>query len=272
MFEIGARPKGGYVVRSEECRVQGPELDAPPAYFRVEQGEVTDKSVDVAPAALPDRLYLVNASGLPEFRPVYDELSRMGFYNLNPGRIRELRPPDPGELLYPDGRNLASVLRRLWASHSDVREQVEAYLERIVPGIKGVKPVTVASMDTLEFRLAVAGQKDPWRFGAQNMSDGTLRVLAILTALFQFVNADGHPNRVPLVGIEEPEIALHPAAAGLLLNALRIASYSTQVLVTSHSPDMLDSKEIDPEEVLGVVAENGITRIGRRSAPSASSR
>ena len=46
-----------------------------------------------APAAATDRLYLVNASGLPEFRPVYEAFSRMGFYNLNPDRIRDLQDP-----------------------------------------------------------------------------------------------------------------------------------------------------------------------------------
>jgi hypothetical protein len=42
-------------------------------------------------------LYLVNASGVREFRPLYDALSAMGFYNLNPEAIRDLQPPDPGE-------------------------------------------------------------------------------------------------------------------------------------------------------------------------------
>ena len=59
----------------------------------------------VAPAAATDRLYLVNASGLPEFRPVYDAFSRMGFYHLNPDKIiRELQAPDPRDVLTRDGK------------------------------------------------------------------------------------------------------------------------------------------------------------------------
>ena len=38
-----------------------------------------------------DRLCLVNAAGLPEFRPVYDAFSQMGFYNLNPDKIRDIQ-------------------------------------------------------------------------------------------------------------------------------------------------------------------------------------
>ncbi|WP_343387396.1 AAA family ATPase [Candidatus Amarobacter glycogenicus] len=66
---------------------------------------------------------------------------------------------------------------------------------------------------------------------------------------------------MPLVGIEEPEVALHPAAAGVLLDALRDASRRIQVLVTSHSPDLLDNKDLDPKEVLSVVSEQGVTRV-----------
>ena len=51
----------------------------------------------------------MNASGLPEFRPVYDLLSRMAFYNLNPARMREPQSPTRGERLAPDGANVASV-------------------------------------------------------------------------------------------------------------------------------------------------------------------
>ena len=61
------------------------------------------------------------------------------------------------------------------------------------------------------------------------------------SALFQ--SSNGKANGVPLVGIEEPEIALHPAAAGVLRDSLRDASESSQVIVTSHSPDLLDDEE-----------------------------
>jgi hypothetical protein len=76
---------------------------------------------------------------------------------------------------------------------------------------------------TLEFRQDMAGAKHPWRFPAQNMSDGTLRALGVLTALFQG-NRDYAPS---LVGIEEPETARHPAASAALREALARASQDT---------------------------------------------
>ncbi len=67
---------------------------------------------------------------------------------------------------------------------------------------------------------------------------------------------------MPLVGIEEPETALHPAAVAVLLDALEEASLTRQVLITSHSADLLDNKRIDPDALLAVAARDGKTEIG----------
>ena len=258
-FRIGARPRGGYAVQQEEC-VLGTSNVFASAHFNVSAGQVVSTSAQVAPAAAVDRLYLVNASGLAEFRPVYEAFSHMGFYNLNPDRIRDLQSPDAGELLTRDGSNLASVLAQLHHRDASTKRRVEEYLAKVVPGVRGVDAKTVGPKETLEFRQQVAGSSDPWRFLAANMSDGTLRALGILVALFQAGNGAG--AHVPLVGIEEPEVALHPAAAGILLDSLREASLHTQILVTSHSPDLLDDEKLDTDSILAVVAEEGVTKIG----------
>ena len=255
-FRIGVRSPGGYEVQTEECILYSEQVFGGEKYFRVKNGEV-ETSVKVAPAASKDRLYLVNASGLPEFRPIYDAFSRMGFYSLNPDKIRDLQSPDPGDVLIRDGSNLASVLRQL---ASPAKERIEEYLAKVVPGVHGVEIKELGPKETLEFRQDIAGARSPWRFLANNMSDGTLRVLGILAALFQG-NRDAQ-KRVPLVGIEEPEIALHPAAAGVLLGSLRQAANKTQVLITSHSPDLLDNKDLDIASILAVEARDGNTAIG----------
>jgi predicted ATPase len=107
----------------------------------------------------------------------------------------------------------------------------------------------------LQFRQEAAGADAPWRFLAANMSDGTLRALGVLVALFQAGNA-------PLVGLEEPEAGLHPAAVSVLLDAMFAAGQTRQVLVTSHSPDLLDSSRLETDSILAVVAEAGNTYLG----------
>ena len=124
--------------------------------------------------------------------------------------------------------------------------------------MEGVAKQSVGPMESIEFKQKVPGRKDPWAFSAANMSDGTLRGLGVLVALLQ---SNGRPPT--LIGIEEPEVALHPAAVGILVDAIRDASQHTQVIITSHSPDLLDRPGLGEGSLLPVVAEEGVTIIGR---------
>ena len=78
---------------------------------------------------------------------------------------------------------------------------------------------------------------------AVRMSDGTLKFLCLLAALF-------HPEPPPLMCIEEPELGLHPDALQLVAEALVEASESMQLIVTTHSDALIDSLSDRPESVL----------------------
>lgn len=253
-FNVGALKDRGYEVQTEECVIGG--LGKGP-FYRVERGKLRDSSEQTFPSITADRLALVAASGLTVFRPVFDALAAMGFYNLNPKLMRELQKPQEGRLLKPAGENVVSVVGHLERVDRQKMELIQEYLQTVVPMVHGIERKQVGPMETLEFRQEMAGSKHPWRFLAQNMSDGTLRALGVLVALFQG-NRDYSPS---LVGIEEPETALHPAASGALREALMRASKGTQVIVTSHSPDLLDDQTIPADAILSVVSEGGETRI-----------
>lgn len=259
-FEVGARPRGEFVVKREECFL-------PDAKYIVEDGKLTYPINEVFPPVSSDRLYLVNAAGLPKFRQVFDELSKMGFYNINPDAIRGLQSPDAGDVLQRDGGNLASVVARLGKfENGEVKKRVAEYLGMVVPGLIDFNEKNVGHMETLEFRQEVKGAKDAWRFPAINMSDGTLRALATLIALFQATVLEG----VRLVGIEEPETALHPAAAGILRDCVIEASSAVQVIVTSHSAELLDDSDIPVEAIRAVESQGGKTFIAGLDSTSRS--
>jgi predicted ATPase len=253
-FNIGALASHGYEVQSEECVLtaigKGP-------FFRVEKGKLRDSSEPTFPAITSDRLALVAVSGITAFRPVFDALVAMGFYNLNPKVMRELQKPQDGRLLKPVGENISSVVGHLERVAPEQITAIQEYLQTVVPTVHGLERKAVGPMETLEFRQDMAGSKYPWRFLAQNMSDGTLRALGVLTALFQG-NRDHAPS---VVGIEEPETALHPAAGAALREALTRASEKTQIIVTSHSPELLDDLSIPEVSILAVVSEGGSTWI-----------
>ena len=262
-FRIGAVQGGRYAVQREECQVNVPRRH----YYVVENGRASGSS-PVLPPVSPDRLYLVAAAGLPEFEEVYEGFTQMGFYNLNPMVIAEPQPPQSADLLNDDGSNTAAVLAELAAHTPERKQRIEQFLQAVVPSVVGVNRVGIGRQETLEFRQRVKGAKDPWRFPAHTMSDGTLRALGLLVALFQ---RGSEPwEWLPLIGIEEPELALHPAAAAVLLDALREASRHTQVLVTSHSPDLLDHKDIVADELIAVDSRDGNTVVDQPGAAAVS--
>jgi predicted ATPase len=276
-FEIAAQPLGGLRVKYERLliyRVGG----HPVASFQIVDGHLQrdpsqplfpggngQGSHESMPPVLPDRLYLVYAAGLPQFRKVYDGLLAMGFYNLNPEAMKELQAPDAGELLRRDGSNIASVVARLSKEKPEIIERIRGYLSTIVPDITDFNRVQLGPRETLEFRQLVEGSKHPWKFFAASMSDGTLRALGALVAVQQLTDKSRHAR---LIGIEEPEAALHPAATGALMDALREAATQTQVLVTTHSPDLLDKVDPESEQLLALQAAQGRTDVAPVDAAS----
>jgi predicted ATPase len=254
-YEVGALKGGGFRIKREQMIVGEHRVE-------VEEGRVVSRTTAAAlPPGAPDRFYLVSASALPEFRPLFDALTGMGFYNIQPAQVSAPQVPDAGELLRRDGGNLASVLRRLKSARGGdaILKDILAFLSMITPGVEGVEPLDLGHLVTLEFRQTVEGSPNPWRFPAIAMSDGTLRALALLTAMFQPAMQD-HAH---LIGIEEPEVALHPAAAGVLFDALTRASHTAQLLVTSHSPDLLDHPGLQAAQLRVVELREGVTHIGQ---------
>jgi predicted ATPase len=257
-FEVAAVKGGSFRIAREDCQMWlGDHLQE--VTFKVRNGKLTTQSEPVMPPVNDQRLYLVAAAGLNEFRPAFDGLSGISVFNLNPDAMRQPQTPDSGKNLLRNGANIASVLHRLEQAGEGAadKSRIENYLQLIVPGLHGVTRADLATWETLEFAQDVPGSAAPWRFPAQSVSDGTLRALGVLVALFAATGETLSP-----IGIEEPESALHPAAAGVLMDALRDASERRQVIVTSHSPDLLDRHDFALTELRAVRSVRGGTVIG----------
>lgn len=259
-FQIGALRNGGFVVKREVCRISTAGQDTSPSYYDVCEGQVQKGSPSLAAAIEPDRLYLGIASGLGQFRAVYDALSRMACYHLSPERISGLQDPAPGTFLAGDGGNITSILNRIKTQHKQLWKRIQEYLAAVVPEIQGVEVKRFGPKLAIEFRKEMEGRDRSWRFAASSMSDGTLGVLGVLAAIFQL--APEGKGQMCLVGIEEPEAAVHPAASHVLASAFLEAAQNVQILITSHSPDLLDYEDITSDSILAVVSRRGETCVG----------
>jgi predicted ATPase len=200
-----------------------------------------------------DRLGAPDLSENPEYAPAWRLIGDGQFYNFVLDSIRRPVPSSKERVLFGDGANLANVVHNISRRHRDVHERITEYLKTIYPALVAIETTEAGGYRILQFR------ETKGIFNSLQMSDGTLRSLAALVALFQ--RAAGADD-VSIVGLEEPETALHPAAAGVLFDAMREASASVQVITTTHSADLLDKKEIDTDAILSVELVDETTRIG----------
>lgn len=163
------------------------------------------------------------------------------FQDWNFGRRSAARLPEPTDLpsdfLLPDTSNLGLVLHDL-AQTSTKRDELTSYLQRFYEPARGISTRIVGGTLQL-FIEEEAGRLIP----ATRLSDGTLRYLCLLAILC-------HPSPPPVVGIEEPELGLHPDIMPTIAELLRKASERTQLFVTTHSDALVSALSDVPESIL----------------------
>jgi predicted ATPase len=195
-------------------------------------------------------------------------LSRMNFYHFHDtsprSALRQSSRQADDKYVRSDGSNLAAVLYRL--CNGDAEEdkaawkRIEALTRRIAPFVKSLEPGLVTSADSPQayVRLYWTDDRDD-RFDVSAFSDGTLRAIALITALSQ------PASRLPrFISIDEPELGLHPAAISLLAALVKSISSHCQVLLATQSPKLLD--EFTPEEVVVAERRDHATRLRRLNA------
>ncbi|HET7501542.1 MAG TPA: AAA family ATPase, partial [Kofleriaceae bacterium] len=183
-------------------------------------------------------------------------VTHMSFYHFHDTSVESpLRGhgrQEESDSLRSDGRNLAPVLYQMANSSNDVDraafDRITRILQQVAPFVKSLVPALTEPGDARRslVRLDWIDQRDE-RFGVHQLSDGTLRLIALITALTQPL------DRLPwFVCIDEPELGLHPAAVATLAGLVRSASARCQVLLATQSPALLD--EFGADDV--VVVEN----------------
>jgi predicted ATPase len=163
------------------------------------------------------------------------------FQEWNSGRQAPARRPQltdlPSDFLLPDGSNLALVLHELGQTSSK-RDELISYLQRFYERARSISS-RIMGGPLLLFIEEEGGAMIP----ATRLSDGTLRYLCLLAILC-------HPNPPPVIGIEEPELGLHPDILPTIAELLKKASERTQLFVTTHSDALVSALSDTPESIL----------------------
>ncbi|ADP83157.1 AAA family ATPase [Pseudofrankia inefficax] len=166
-----------------------------------------------------------------------------------PHLCRQPAAPGPNVLLSQYGENLPAVADHLRRAAPATWLSVQEVMTTVVPGLLKIDIVPTEDRK-LALRFEERGVGRPWTAG--EVSDGTVQALALVLALFD--------DRIPLLGIEEPENALHP---WILREILKVCTRQAgkQVVMTTHSPVLVDY--VPAESVHLMWREGGQSKIGK---------
>lgn len=254
-----ARIRQLVAVESEWLEVRSP-ADGTLRGFTREGDTVTplDGDTTLGPVMSTD-LWLGNAAAIdPTYAGVLHALSTMSLYAPDPARLAEPQRATPSDALLADASNLGQILGTLATTRPEVKQRIDDYLAAIVPGALGIDELPLDAYSSVQLRMRDDDTGDIVRFGADQLSYGTLRAAGLLAALFQ---PDALEGWTSLVCVDEPELGLHPAAAGVIFDALAEAAQHVQVIVATQSGDLLDRDEFDPDWVRTVMVVDGATVI-----------
>lgn len=142
------------------------------------------------------------------------------------------------------GENLGTVLHEILTRHDfrNAASELREFLNLAYPQIESISAETTYGG---EARVLVRIREFGTRRATEmsEISDGMLRFLLLCTALL-------NPAPPGLIAIDEPETGLHPKLLPILAAVIRSAAERTQVLITTHSPQLLNSFSIDDIAVL----------------------
>ena len=169
--------------------------------------------------------------------------------------IRQPQLLRSGLLPSRDGANLASVLLAIQQGHPAAWEDVLDRLRHAYPGFKQI----TCPPEGGDGRIILRWWEEPFDsgFSANLLSDGTLRLLALVALL-------ASPEPPPLICLDEPEVGLHPDWVKLVAELARSAAERTQIIVATHSPVFISA--VEPDDVVVVEKEDGRTRMDRLSS------
>ncbi|MBY0505618.1 MAG: AAA family ATPase [Bryobacteraceae bacterium] len=174
-----------------------------------------------------------------EWRAWQDSLRKIRTYRLAGfNEIRQGVPIGSGDrYLSPTGDNLAKLIHDFY--QAGLADSIDEALQRFGENYRTVKH----DVSGQYWSLRLDETRLEGSVSASRISDGTLRFLQLLVIL-------RHPDPPPLILIEEPELGLHPDAIRIVAEELLVASDHTQLVVTTHSTELISALQQTPDSIL----------------------
>lgn len=239
---------GKFVTRLTPTDRDGFDTPAGSSFYMQPLGEIEFAEGNLQPHQVVERSSALEAL-----------VAKWGFHHFHDtssaSPLKSTANVNDNRFLRADGSNLAAYLFLLKSRHADGFDQIQRTVRLVAPFFDSfiLEP---SSLNELVIRLQWRHKGSDADFDVSAFSDGTLRFIALATLLLQ--PAELRPT---LAIIDEPELGLHPDAIALLAAMIRQASTSTQLIVATQSPLLLDY--FDPEDIVVATRDDGKTILKR---------
>lgn len=165
----------------------------------------------------------------------------------NSSPLKQINKLDDNDYLREDGANLAAFLYYLQEKHPKEFKNIEDQIRSVAPFFDRFN-LSPRKLNEEEIRLRWFEKGADSYFDAFDLSDGTLRFMALATLLLQ-------PDLPKTIIIDEPELGLHPFAINKLAAMMKqAAAKGSQVIVSTQSVGLIDNFE--PEDIITVDRED----------------
>jgi predicted ATPase len=203
----------------------------------VQPQEVHVSEADYSSTALA----LFAQKGKPAAAVMHGLLSRCRVFHFHDtsenGPMRRSCYVKANRQLYSDGGNVAAMLYLYRETRPVVYRRILAAIRQIAPFIGDL----IVEPDRLNAKNIILRWRQPggdYELGPHQLSDGTLRMIALVTLL-----AQPEEDLPALVALDEPELGLHPAAIRLVGSLVRKASHYCQIVLATQSTTFVDCFE-----------------------------
>lgn len=191
---------------------------------------------------------------------IYESISSWTVYHFHDtsetAPMRRVCSVRDSRRLRPDGSNLAAYLLKLRRSKkwSSTYRLIVETIRLVAPFFDDFRLSPRESKEGEVVDLEWTQKNSDYPFHPSQFSDGTIRFIALATALLQ-------PEPPATILIDEPELGLHPFALGTLASLIRQASTRTQLIVSTQSAELLNGFE--PENIVVIDRNEGESRFRR---------
>jgi predicted ATPase len=225
-------------------------IDRKEGFARVSRIENSDTPI-------PDNTFKIEKDSYEHIRLLVNSIRTFHFHDTtSTAAIKGLGRLNDNIELRSDGENLAAILFKIQTQNLRAYQTIRDVIRSVAPYFDDfiLRPNPL-NMDTI--RLEWREHDSDYPFIARDLSDGTLRFMALTTLLLQ-------PEPPAIIVIDEPELGLHPFAIEKLAGLLQTASSRAQLIVATQSPQLIAA--LEPEDIIVADRKDGETTMQRLNA------